>query len=103
MIKVSVLYPDGPGIEFNMAYYLERHIPLVQKLLAGTLRKGAVDRGLNAGQPGTRPPYVAIGHLWFDSEDAFQASMAKHGQEMLGDIPNYTNSQPQIQVSEVKL
>ena len=28
MIKVSVLYPDGPDISFDMNYYCETHIPL---------------------------------------------------------------------------
>jgi hypothetical protein len=33
MIKVSVLYPDGPGATFDMGYYLNRHIPMVRAKL----------------------------------------------------------------------
>ena len=48
-------------------------------------------------------PYVALCHLTFDSVDAFQAAFAQHGGTILADIPNYTNTQPTVQVSQVKL
>jgi hypothetical protein len=34
---------------------------------------------------------------------AFQAAFAPHSKEIMGDIPNYTNLQPIIQVSEIKM
>lgn len=49
------------------------------------------------------PPYVALGHLLFDSVEAFQTSFGPHVQEIMADIPNYTNTEPTIQISEVKL
>jgi len=39
----------------------------------------------------------------FDSVQAYQASFAPHAQEILEDIPKYTNSEPLIQIGEVKL
>ena len=42
-----------------------------------------------------------MGHLYFDSTDAFQTAFAPHAQSILADIPNYTNTQPTIQISEV--
>ena len=44
-----------------------------------------------------------MGHLLFDSVEAFQQSFGPHAETIMGDIPNYTNTQPTIQVSEVKL
>jgi uncharacterized protein (TIGR02118 family) len=103
MIKVSVLYPSGDGIRFDMTYYLGTHIPLVRRLLGGDLKQGSVDQGISGGEPGSRAPFIAVGHLFFDSTDAFQKAMAEHGEQLLNDIPNYTNAQPLIQVNEVKL
>ena len=51
MIKVSVLYPNSAGGRFDIAYYVDKHMPMVRQ----------------------------------------------------GDIPNFTNTQPTVQVSEVKL
>ena len=55
-----------------------------------------------AGAPACPPaPYMAIAHLTFDSVDEFNGSFGPHADEILGDIPNYTNATPVIQISEV--
>jgi uncharacterized protein (TIGR02118 family) len=103
MIKVSVLYPNDPGGTFDMAYYLGTHIPLVQQKLSGALRGTAVDQGLGGTEPGSPPAYIAICHLLFDSVEAYKEAFEPHAQAIVGDIPNYTNTQPIVQVSAVKL
>ena len=54
-------------------------------------------------EPGAPPACLAMGHLLFDSVEAFQQAFGQHAAEIVGDIPNYTNTKPTIQVSEVKL
>lgn len=103
MIKVSVLYPNQAGSRFDMAYYLNKHIPMVQQKLGAALKGTSVEQGLGGAQPGSPPAYVAMGHLLFDSVETFQQSFGPHSEAIVGDIPNYTNAQPTIQVSEVKL
>ena len=44
-----------------------------------------------------------MGHLLFDSVEAFLQAFAPHADAIVGDITNYTNTQPTIQISEVKL
>ena len=39
--------------------------------------------------------------IYFNSLADFQTSMGAHGKTLLDDIPNYTNIQPQIQISEI--
>jgi len=41
--------------------------------------------------------------MLFDSVQSFQASFAPHAQEIMEGIPKYTNSQPLLQIGEVKL
>jgi uncharacterized protein (TIGR02118 family) len=103
MIKVSVLYPHSPSAGFDMTYYLEKHMPMVGQKLGAACKKMAVEQGLAGGAPGAPPTYVAMGHLFFDSAEAFQAAFAPHAAAIMGDIPNYTTIQPIIQISEVKL
>jgi uncharacterized protein (TIGR02118 family) len=43
-----------------------------------------------------------MGHLYFDSAEAFETAFGPHTQEIMADIPNYTDIQPTIQVSEGK-
>lgn len=103
MIKVSVLYPRSPGSRFDMEYYLNTHIPMVRDKLGAACRGIAVEQGLAGGAPGTEPTYAAMGHLLFDSTEAFQEAFAPHAAAILADIPNYASVEPVIQISEVKL
>lgn len=103
MIKVTVFYPNGPEIHFDMTYYISHHMKMVQELVGPALRGVAVEQGISGSQPGSRPPYLALGHLMFESVADFQSSFGAHAEEIVADVPNYTNSQPIIQISEVKM
>jgi len=103
MIKVSVLYPNNNGSKFNMDYYCKSHIPMVQQKLGAACKGVAVEHGLSGAASGSRPAFVAMGHLYFDTAEAFETAFGPHAQEIMADIPNYTDIQPTIQVSEVKL
>ena len=103
MIKVSVFYPNNEGSSFDMDYYCNTHIPLVQKKLGAILKGVSVEQGVSGPEPGSRATYVAMGHLLFESVDAFQSAFEPHAEAIMGDIPNYTEIQPTIQISEVKI
>jgi uncharacterized protein (TIGR02118 family) len=102
MIRVTVLYPNESGKKFDEAYYKNRHMKLVtDRLKSFGLVRTEVDHGLAGGAPGSPAPYVCIGHVYFNSLADFQKGMGAHGQEILADIPNYTNIQPTMQISEI--
>jgi uncharacterized protein (TIGR02118 family) len=103
MIKVSVLYPNGADETFDITYYLDHHMPLVQRLLGSALKGMSVEYGISGEKPGSAAPYIATGHLLFHSLETYQESFAPHAQEIIADIPKYTNSEPLIQIGEVKL
>ena len=103
MVKVSVLYPNQPGTHFDMTYYCTKHIQLVRQLLGPALKNVAVDEGIAGMPPGSPAPYSALGHLYFESVAAFQEAFTRHAGEILGDIPNYTDTQPTVQISTVKI
>jgi len=62
-----------------------------------------VDEGLGTGAPDQPAPFAVIFFMTFEKMEDFQKGMAAHGAELLGDIPNFTNVQPQIQISRVVL
>ena len=103
MIKVTVLYENGEGKKFDMAYYCDKHIPMVKQKLGSACRRVDVDQGLGGAAPGSKPTFVAMCNLHFDSVDDFQRAFAPHADSIMGDIPNYTDIQPLIQVNEVKV
>ena len=103
MIKVTVLYPNTAGSHFDIRYYCDTHIPLVRRLLRPALQGVAVEHGIAGATPGSPAPYLAIRELQVDSVEAFQSAFGPHSQEIPSDVPRYTNIQPVIQISEMKL
>ncbi len=103
MIKVSVLYPKSAESRFDISYYCESHIPLVRERFGDLCKSISVEQGLSGATPGSEPPFLALGHMCFESIEDFQAAFGPHSAEIMGDIPNYTNVQPIIQISEVKI
>ena len=101
MIQVSVLYANTPGARFDFDYYNGPHVDLVRRTLepAGLVELRNL-KGVGGGEPGSEPPYLAIGLLTFNTMEDFQKGMSLMGEPMR-DIPNYTDLQPIIQVNEV--
>jgi uncharacterized protein (TIGR02118 family) len=97
------VYPNTSGSYFDIGYYCDTYIPLVRRLLGPALEGVAVEHGIAGATPGSPAPYLAIGQLQFDSVEAFQSAFGPHSQEIMSDVPNYTNIQPVLQISEIKL
>lgn len=103
MIKVTVLYPSAGASRFDMRYYLERHIPMVQDMLGDALKGVYVDEGMSGEAPGSSPPFLAVTHLLFESVEQFYATFGPHDAAITADIPNYTDATPAVQISRVAL
>lgn len=100
-IKVSVLYPSGEGKTFDLDYYCNTHFALVKELLGDAVLGATVEEGLAGGVPGSEPAYQVIGNIYFESLEAYQNSMGPHAEKIIGDVPNFTNIEPLIQISKV--
>lgn len=101
MIKVTILYANGEGKKFDMDYYATKHMPMVASLLGDSLKSYQIDKGISGRTPADAVSYVAIGYLYFDKLSAYQNSFKPYAEKIRADIPNYTNIQPIIQISEV--
>lgn len=86
-----------------MDYYFNKHMPMVRQKLGPACTCVDAEKGLSGILPGTPATYIAICHLYFESKEAFQTAFGLHAQAIMADMPNYTNIQPTIQVSEVKI
>ena len=91
MIKLSVMYPKSEDTTFDMEYYKTTHMEIVDRTMK------PVQWEIDAGVDG---PYIAVGHLFFDSMETLGASFADAA-ESQADVANFTNAQAAIQISEV--
>ena len=101
MIKVSIFYPNGEGKTFDMDYYSNKHMPMAASLFGDSLKAMSIDKGIASGTPDVPVPYLAIGYFYFETMSSFQNSLRPHSEKLRADVPNYTNIQPVIQISEV--
>ena len=101
MIRLTALYPTKANAEFDFDYYTQKHMPLVESRLKdfGCIRT-EVDRGLFTADGGSAP-FVCIGYVYFENLEGSKKGLEAHGEELMGDIPNYTNIEPYIQINEV--
>lgn len=101
MIKVSVLYPNAEGKNFDIDYYCNQHVSMVAGLLGDAIKAATVEKGLGGGEPGSKATFAAMGNLYFESMDSFQNSFGPNAEQIMADLPNFTNIEPVIQISEV--
>jgi uncharacterized protein (TIGR02118 family) len=103
MITISILYPNTPGVRFDIDYYVNRHMPMSIGLLSTHpgFKGVSVDRGLGGAAPGTNAAYIAMCHFHFDSVESFMAAFSPNAATLQADISNYTDVAPIIQVNEV--
>lgn len=101
MIEVTVMYPCAEGARFDHAYYRDRHMPMVKARLGSACAYYTVEKGLAGRAPGSPPAFVATCAFICNSAEGYLAASQENGAEIRGDIANYTDIVPVIQISEV--
>ncbi len=97
MYYVTVMYPNGDDVKFNIDYYMTTHIPMVSRLLNANIE---VCKAVPT-PAGPAAPYLYTARIRVNSLEEFRAAMAQHGAQIMGDIPNYSSAQPTIQIDEI--
>ena len=103
MVKVSVFYPNKPDSHFDVEYYLNTHMPMAARLLGSGIKAISVEIGRSGEQPGSFPAFAAIAGFTCETVEDFLQAFAPVAGQLQGDIPNYTNIEPVIQVSDIRI
>lgn len=103
MITVNVLYRNTDALKFKMDYYLGTHIPLINKLLGAALKGVMVQHGVSGGAPGSKPEFLVITVLKFESVETFQSAFGPHAPAVMADLSNFCSEQPTIQINDLLL
>jgi uncharacterized protein (TIGR02118 family) len=99
---LSVIYPNQPGSQFDLAYYVETHMRLVaDRLGPGGMLRYELANGVGGWPPETQTPNVMICNMYFSNLDDLLRSFGTHGPELIADIRVYTDIRPQMQISEI--
>jgi len=103
MFKVTILYPNGEGKTFDMDYYEQKHMPMVAGFLGKNLRFYEIDKGISGRTPNDKLPFVTVGYFYVYDVAEYNKAIAQNRDAIMADIKKYTNIQPVIQISEVKV
>lgn len=103
MISLTLLYLKTADSQFDADFYFDKHLPLVRERLTSLGLMGIdAEQGLAGGAPDSPPSYSVITRLNFNSVEEMQNALAVHGAELIGDIPNFTDVQPLMQISQLR-
>ena len=103
MIKVDIMYPNSSKGQFDIDYYCTKHIPMLTEMLGKCLKKTEVEAGVAGGTPGEAPLFIAVGHFTFESIDSFRTCFGSNVGKIFSDTENFTNIDPHVQISEIKI
>jgi uncharacterized protein (TIGR02118 family) len=95
--KVTVMYPNKPDTKFNTKYYLDYHMPLVERVWKpfGLLKWELIQAvpGLD-GNEGNLYMYNVLS--WRDQEGYIAASAVPDTTKIWDDLPNVCNHPPSV-------
>jgi uncharacterized protein (TIGR02118 family) len=103
MIRVNIFYPNQEGGRFDLEYYLNIHMPMALEKLGPSLKGVSIEHGVSGVLPGTQPAYVVMCNYTFDTAEAFLAAFLPNAELLQADMPNYTDIEPVMQFSEIKM
>jgi uncharacterized protein (TIGR02118 family) len=98
-VSLQVLYPVQDETQFDYGYYLSTHMALVSEHMGPHIERTLVTRGAESGSD-VPAPFHAIATIVFADQEARNAAL-KASPPVMADIPNFTNSRPQILMGEV--
>ncbi|MCW8838226.1 MAG: EthD family reductase [Thiovulaceae bacterium] len=105
MFNILSIYPKKENSHFDFDYYLNKHMPRSIKLLSNAkgFVKVSVEKGVDIKEHNIHSSYTAMCHYYFETIDDFLNAFMPYAKELQGDIKNYTDIEPIIQINEVKI
>ncbi len=83
------VYPKTPETSFDMDYYTSTHLPMVTERLGDNCTGwGVMDDATGR--------YHAVAWLIVKDRAEFDATLAAHQAEVMGDVANYTTVEPKM-------
>ena len=101
MVRVIGFYKWRDGASFDHEYYNKEHMEFTkEKLLPYGLLHLESDQYLSVTppQPGD---VIAASNAYFESPEKAQAAIVAVGNDLMSDVPNYTNLSPELKMSLV--
>lgn len=100
MFRLTVIYATTENGYFDFDYYLKIHLPMVTPLIGESVIRTEVTRGV-IGIDESAAPYTAICLIYLKDLDGIQAAFQHHGNQIMEDVPKFTNIKPVLNLEEI--
>jgi len=92
---LTILYPNGEGVRWDVDYYRTGHMPLIMRLYGEKAIKRFELRKGDAGMaPDSKPDYIGSVNIYINDQAAFDAAGKEHGPTLVKDVPNFSSVNP---------
>jgi len=99
MIKITITYSIDANDWFDMDYYISKHLTMSQSIFSEVLKGITIDYITNEKHQITQ----VTGALYFENAADFYKKFIPAQEALTKDALLYTNSEPIVQISDIKL
>ena len=75
---------------------------MVKGLLGSSAVDSGIDKGVGTAAPGEPAPFDCIAWFAFNTMQDFEGAFGANAETIMADIPNYTDAEPIVQISEIQ-
>ncbi len=101
MIHLNIYYPNTPDRHFNLDYYVGTPMPMATRLPGDVLKEITLEHRMAGVEPNSPPTCIISCPIRFESIEVFMEAWSRIGEQLGGDIPNYTEVAPVTQFSRI--
>ncbi len=92
---LTILYPNGEGVRWDVDYYRSHHMPLIMRLYKKeAIKRFELRKGDTGQAPGSKPAYIGTVNIYINDQKAFEEAGKKNGQTLRDDVQNFSSGQP---------
>jgi uncharacterized protein (TIGR02118 family) len=91
---LTILYPNGDGVKWDVDYYRTGHMPLIMKLYGTKAIKRFELRKGDKNMAGAQPDYIGTVNIYIADAKAFEEAGKAHGQALRDDVPHFSSVMP---------
>jgi uncharacterized protein (TIGR02118 family) len=91
---LTILYPNGENVRWDVDYYRTSHMPLIMKLYGSAAIKRFELRKGDSGQRGGSPAFIGTVNIYINDQKAFDAAGEQHGKTLVADVPHFSSVMP---------
>jgi uncharacterized protein (TIGR02118 family) len=91
---LTIVYPNGKDVRWDVDYYRTHHMPLIMKLYGSAAIKRFELRKGDSGQQGGAPAYIGSVNIYINDQQAFDAAGKEHGPTLVKDVPHFSSVMP---------